>query len=106
MFILSLFYSKHGCDYKGYGLASRLPRLDLSAFLKESLQDRKRPIVQQFCVICQSSEESRDNLLVPCDGGCSRAYHQHCCRTLVNSGDDWYCSSDCIENKQKHKVGK
>ncbi|KAG1451687.1 hypothetical protein G6F46_004134 [Rhizopus delemar] len=36
--------NKHGCDYKGYGLASRLPRLDLSAFLKESLQDRKRPI--------------------------------------------------------------
>ncbi|KAF7721075.1 hypothetical protein EC973_005493 [Apophysomyces ossiformis] len=42
--------NKHGCDYKGYGLASRLPRLDLSAFLEEDLRDRRRPIVQQFCV--------------------------------------------------------
>ncbi|CAO3688840.1 unnamed protein product [Rhizopus stolonifer] len=97
--------NKHGCDYKGYGLASRLPRLDLSAFANESLQDRKRPIVQQFCVLCQSSKETQDDLLVFCDGGCSRAYHQRC-YSLVNTEEDWYCNSNCVENKQRLKVGK
>lgn len=102
--ILTLPVSKHGCDYKGYGLASRLPRLDLSAFQKERLQDRKGPIVQQFCIICQSPEEE----LIPCEGGCSRAYHTYCHpnTTTIKIGTSWYCSSVCLENKQKNKVGK
>ncbi|CAO3643849.1 unnamed protein product [Mucor hiemalis] len=91
--------NKHGCDYKGYGLASRLPRLDLSAFTKEKLEDRKRPIVQQFCVICQLPEKSSKNKLVSCEGGCSRAYHQDC-----HTIKDVYCNSLCHENKQKNKV--
>lgn len=95
-------YSKHGCDYKGYGLASRLPRLDLSAFTKEKLEDRQRPIVQQFCVICQAPEKTL-NKLVPCQGGCSRAYHQYC-HSIKPSQLPWYCSSLCQENKQKNKV--
>lgn len=94
-------HSKHGCDYKGYGLASRLPRLDLSAFTKEKLEDRKRPIVQQFCVICQLPEKSSKNKLISCEGGCSRAYHQDC-----HTIKDIYCNPLCHENKQKNKVGK
>lgn len=91
--------NKHGCDYKGYGLASRLPRLDLSAFTKEKLEDRKRPIVQQFCVICQLPEKSSKNKLISCEGGCSRAYHQDC-----HTIKDIYCNPLCHENKQKNKV--
>ncbi|KAI8094471.1 hypothetical protein BDF21DRAFT_448660 [Thamnidium elegans] len=94
--------NKHGCDYKGYGLASRLPRLDLSAFAKERLEDRQRPIVQQFCVICQSPEKPL-NKLIPCQGGCSRAYHEYC-HSIKQSSLPWYCSSLCQENKQKNKV--
>ncbi|KAG2198440.1 hypothetical protein INT47_009017 [Mucor saturninus] len=94
--------NKHGCDYKGYGLASRLPRLDLSAFAKERLQDRQRPIVQQFCVICQSPEKTLDKL-IPCQGGCSRAYHQYC-HSIKNTSSTWYCSTQCQENKLKNKV--
>lgn len=101
-----IVYSKHGCDYKGYGLASRLPRLDLSAFTKETLEDRRRPIVQQFCVICQSPENNKETKLIPCDGGCSRAYHQDCYSISITENKFWYCSSQCLENKQKNKVGK
>ncbi|KAI9486468.1 MAG: hypothetical protein EXX96DRAFT_516519 [Benjaminiella poitrasii] len=96
--------NKHGCDYKGYGLASRLPRLDLSAFAKEKLEDRKRPIVQQFCVICQCPEKSEENKLVPCEGGCSRAYHQNCHSVLKLDSSSWYCSPQCQENKDKNRV--
>ncbi|CAO3578182.1 unnamed protein product [Absidia cylindrospora] len=45
--------NKHGCDYKGYGLASRLPRLDLSSYRHERIEDRRRPVIQEFCSICQ-----------------------------------------------------
>ncbi|ORZ25329.1 hypothetical protein BCR42DRAFT_399905 [Absidia repens] len=45
--------NKHGCDFKGYGLASRLPRLDLSSYRHELIEDRHRPVIQEFCSICQ-----------------------------------------------------
>ncbi|KAI7906861.1 uncharacterized protein BX663DRAFT_494018 [Cokeromyces recurvatus] len=96
--------NKHGCDYKGYGLASRLPRLDLSAFVKEKLEDRRRPIVQQFCVICQNPEKNKEDLLRPCEGGCSRAYHLNCYPTSILDSSLWYCSPQCQENKEKNKV--
>lgn len=105
------FISKHGCDYKGYGLASRLPRLDLSAFSNEKLQERLRPVVQQFCIVCQSPEQTeKDNHLILCSGGCSRAYHQHCHTPVitVNPATDpvrWYCSALCKENRKRNKVG-
>ncbi|KAL0079199.1 GATA-type zinc finger transcription factor [Phycomyces blakesleeanus] len=93
--------NKHGCDYKGYGLASRLPRLDLSAFSNETLQDRTRPIVQQFCTACQNPTQSH-NLLVPCEGGCSRAYHLTCHPLISTSA--WYCSDVCKDNRRRNKV--
>ncbi|KAI8334837.1 hypothetical protein EDC96DRAFT_525214 [Choanephora cucurbitarum] len=102
--------NKHGCDYKGYGLASRLPRLDLSAFSNERLQDRIRPVVQHFCIVCQSPEETEnDNQLILCEGGCSRAYHQKCHAPMitVNPTMDavrWYCSPLCKENLKRNKV--
>ncbi|KAI8078514.1 hypothetical protein BDF21DRAFT_420710 [Thamnidium elegans] len=102
--------NKHGCDYKGYGLASRLPRLDLSAFSNEKLEERLRPVVQQFCIVCQSPEQTeQNNHLVICSGGCSRAYHQHCHTPVitVNPAIDpvrWYCSALCKENRKRNKV--
>lgn len=103
--------NKHGCDYKGYGLASRLPRLDLSAFSNEKLEERLRPVVQQFCIVCQSPEQTeKNNHLVLCSGGCSRAYHQQCHSPVitVNPSTDpvrWYCSPLCKENRKRNKVG-
>ncbi|ORY97365.1 hypothetical protein BCR43DRAFT_489658 [Syncephalastrum racemosum] len=102
--------NKHGCDYKGYGIASRLPRLDLSAFSSERLEDRRRPVVQQFCVVCQTPDSHPDNALVPCEGGCSRAYHQLCRApplSDLNLDDDepWCCSALCRENRKRNKVG-
>ncbi|KAI8390306.1 hypothetical protein BD560DRAFT_380607 [Blakeslea trispora] len=102
--------NKHGCDYKGYGLASRLPRLDLSAFSHEQLQDRVRPVVQHFCIVCQSPEETEENnQLILCEGGCSRAYHQKCHAPIitVNPTIDavhWYCSPLCKENRKRNRV--
>ncbi|KAI8144012.1 hypothetical protein BJV82DRAFT_608060 [Fennellomyces sp. T-0311] len=101
--------NKHGCDYKGYGIASRLPRLDLSAFIHERLEDRRRPVVQQFCVVCQGPESNSDNKLVPCEGGCSRAYHQLCRIPAITptayQDQQWCCSTVCRENRKRNKVG-
>jgi predicted nucleic acid-binding Zn ribbon protein len=110
---INISYSKHGCDYKGYGLASRLPRLDLSAFANEKLEERLRPVVQQFCIVCQSPEQQtaeKENRLIFCSGGCSRAYHQHCHTPVitVNPATEpvrWYCSALCKENRKRNKVG-
>ncbi|KAJ8661600.1 hypothetical protein O0I10_002868 [Lichtheimia ornata] len=101
--------NKHGCDYKGYGIASRLPRLDLSAFANEHLEERKRPVVQQFCIVCHSPESVVGNKLVACEGGCSRAYHQHCrIPSIPNTAchdQQWCCSTLCRENRKRNKVG-
>ncbi|KAI8384011.1 hypothetical protein BD560DRAFT_186874 [Blakeslea trispora] len=103
-FIIINFYSKHGCDYKGYGLASRLPRLDLSAFVNESLTDRQRPVVQQFCIVCQSPGLLPENELIPCQGGCSRAYHRRCHSGIIDPEALWYCKPQCKQNKEQKQV--
>lgn len=99
--------SKHGCDYKGYGLASRLPRLDLSGYMDEKIEDRIRPVVQEFCIVCQCSEQADSNQLIHCQGGCSRAYHQQCHKPsiTVNPSATWYCNALCKENRKLKKVG-
>ncbi|KAI9019218.1 hypothetical protein CLU79DRAFT_836830 [Phycomyces nitens] len=100
--------NKHGCDYKGYGLVSRLPRLDLSAFTNEPIEDRICPIIQEFCVVCKSPAFTADNLLVTCQGGCSRAYHQSCRSPIIKPhlfrDTPWYCSSACRTNRLKNRV--
>lgn len=106
---MTFIFSKHGCDYKGYGLASRQPRLDLSAFKNETLSDRTRPVIQQFCIVCQSPEVKGNHLIV-CGGGCSRAYHQTCHTPVINVNQSdpvrWYCNPLCKENRKRNKVGK
>ncbi|KAI7871183.1 hypothetical protein BDF14DRAFT_1764169 [Spinellus fusiger] len=100
--------NKHGCDYKGYGLVSRMPRLDLSAFVNESIKDRQCPVVQEFCLVCHSSSSFPNNTLVSCEGGCSRAYHQSCQSPVIESkmflDTPWYCSTTCQPNRLKDKV--
>ncbi|KAI8879394.1 hypothetical protein K501DRAFT_325546 [Backusella circina FSU 941] len=100
--------NKHGCDYKGYGLASRQPRLDLSAFINEALSDRIKPVIQQFCIVCQSPQEQEGDHLIVCGGGCSRAYHQQCHTPVINMNRSdpvrWYCSALCKENRKRNKV--
>lgn len=100
---LDTFVSKHGCDYKGYGLASRLPRLDLSRYRHEEIQDRHRPVIQEFCFYCQQRGEA----LMACDGGCSRAFHRLCMdQPQEQQGKFWYCGTSCAENRRKKRVGK
>ncbi|KAI8335008.1 hypothetical protein BC941DRAFT_74560 [Chlamydoabsidia padenii] len=113
--------NKHGCDYKGYGLASRLPRLDLSGYRNEKVQDRHCPVIQEFCSICQergqpkNRHKARINLidddnddemeLVTCDGGCSRAFHRHCYDVGGMDGTMlWFCGSTCLDNRKKQRV--
>ncbi|KAI8341886.1 hypothetical protein BC941DRAFT_414753 [Chlamydoabsidia padenii] len=102
--------NKHGCDYKGYGLASRLPRLDLSGYRHELVQDRHRPVIQDFCSICQKrgEEDNENQQLFLCDGGCSRAFHRHCFSMTDQEQDDmtslWFCGPTCSENRKKKRV--
>ncbi|ORZ11892.1 hypothetical protein BCR42DRAFT_420832 [Absidia repens] len=102
--------NKHGCDYKGYGFACKLPRLDLTAFVKEPMDQRVRPVLQLFCSCCHRSESWEDNVLVQCDG-CSMAYHQQCRRQqdldddFCNSSQPFFCSGDkCRDNLKKKRV--
>ncbi|KAJ2219038.1 hypothetical protein IWW45_009409, partial [Coemansia sp. RSA 485] len=69
--------NKHGCDYKGYGFASKMPRLNLKNFADEMLEERIRPVLQTFCQMCQQDFSECENVLIHCDG-CHRAYHQNC----------------------------
>ncbi|KAI8340640.1 hypothetical protein BC941DRAFT_223778 [Chlamydoabsidia padenii] len=102
--------NKHGCDYKGYGFACKLPRLDLTAFVKEPMDQRIRPVLQLFCSGCHRSESWADNLLVQCDG-CPMAYHQSCRRQqdldddFCRSSTPFFCSGDsCRDNLKKKRV--
>jgi hypothetical protein len=102
--------NKHGCDYKGYGFACKLPRLDLTAFVQEPIEERVRPVLQLFCSCCHRSESWQDNLLVQCDG-CSMAYHQHCRRqqdltdAFCRSSTPFFCCGDkCRDNLKKKRV--
>ncbi|KAK9763419.1 hypothetical protein K7432_009903 [Basidiobolus ranarum] len=70
--------NKHGCDYKGYGFACKLPRLNLTAYVDESIDERTRPVLQLFCTVCQKQESHVGNVLVMCEG-CPKAFHQKCC---------------------------
>ncbi|KAI8082897.1 uncharacterized protein BX664DRAFT_339365 [Halteromyces radiatus] len=102
--------NKHGCDYKGYGFACKLPRLDLTAFVKEPMDQRIRPVLQLFCSCCHRSESWEDNLLVQCDG-CPMAYHQQCRREqdlddeFCASSQPFFCTGDkCRDNLKKKRV--
>ncbi|KAI8070489.1 hypothetical protein BC940DRAFT_235849 [Gongronella butleri] len=101
--------NKHGCDYKGYGFACKLPRLDLTGYAHENLHDRDRPVLQFYCAGCHKSESWATNVLVRCEG-CYRAYHQACYAgnaqplddAFVSGSEPWFCDASCRDNV-KHK---
>ncbi|KAJ2827530.1 hypothetical protein GGI24_002621, partial [Coemansia furcata] len=102
--------NKHGCDYKGYGFASKMPRLNLKNFVDESLEERIRPVLQTFCQMCQLDSSELDNILVHCDG-CHRAYHQCChpegiCDSELSlcGTSRWYCEPSCRDNARKRRI--
>jgi hypothetical protein len=101
--------NKHGCDFKGYGFACKLPRLNLTGFSHESIHDRDRPVLQLFCSVCQDMRSYVDNVLVRCDG-CPKAYHQKCCPhgeisdRVAHSAEPWFCTSDCAGNIHKRRI--
>lgn len=101
-------YSKHGCDYKGYGFACKLPRLDLTEYLKEPLAKRTRPILQLYCSVCQKKESWQNNRLIFCDG-CPKSFHQQCFHneissSVLESDESWYCTDACSENITRKRV--
>lgn len=101
--------NKHGCDYKGYGFACKLPRLDLTGFVKESIDDRERPVLQLYCSGCQRKDSWEGNVLVSCEG-CPKAYHQKCLPTdeltdaFVASKEAWFCDASCCDNARKKRI--
>lgn len=109
IFYFYFAYSKHGCDYKGYGFACKLPRLDLTDFTRETIDKRTRPVLQSYCSHCHQKESWEGNTLVFCDG-CPKAYHQHCFHNaelsndFIKSDQPWYCSADCNDNLKKKRV--
>ncbi|KAI8888485.1 hypothetical protein K501DRAFT_282785 [Backusella circina FSU 941] len=102
--------NKHGCDYKGYGFACKLPRLDLTGFTKESIDDRDRPVLQLYCTICHQKDSWEGNVLIRCEG-CPKAYHQKCLpeeneltEEFIASKESWYCDSVCCENTKRKRI--
>ncbi|KAJ2079770.1 hypothetical protein H4R24_003549 [Coemansia sp. RSA 988] len=100
--------NKHGCDYKGYGFASKMPRLNLKAFADELLDERIRPVLQTFCQICQQDCSEDSNVLIHCDG-CHRAYHQSCHPDGILASDisldtPWYCEPSCHDNARRRRI--
>ncbi|KAF9434383.1 hypothetical protein BGZ76_008113 [Entomortierella beljakovae] len=102
--------NKHGCDFKGYGFACKLPRLDLTSYAHESVDQRIRPVLQHFCHGCQSQESTPGNLMVRCEG-CPKAFHQKCHSETTPLSDEiamsdkpWFCDETCKENVKKRRV--
>ncbi|CAG8446107.1 12091_t:CDS:2 [Dentiscutata heterogama] len=90
--------NKHGCDYKGYGFACKLPRLDLKDFINETIEERERPKQDSFV----------NNVLVRCEG-CPKAFHQKCYTSciddeIVNGNEAWYCDKGCQENLRRKRI--
>ncbi|KAG0325779.1 hypothetical protein BGZ99_000156 [Dissophora globulifera] len=101
--------NKHGCDFKGYGFACKLPRLDLTSYVHETVDQRIRPVLQHFCHGCQSQESTADNVMVRCEG-CPKAFHQMChgetriSDEIALSDKPWFCDETCKENVKKRRV--
>ncbi|KAI7822157.1 hypothetical protein BC939DRAFT_192345 [Gamsiella multidivaricata] len=94
---------------RGYGFACKLPRLDLTSYAHETVDQRIRPVLQHFCHGCQSQESTAGNIMVRCEG-CPKAFHQKCHGETVISDDialsdkPWFCDEACKENVKKRRV--
>ncbi|KAF9121090.1 hypothetical protein BGW39_010851, partial [Mortierella sp. 14UC] len=101
--------NKHGCDFKGYGFACKLPRLDLTSYAHETVDQRIRPVLQHFCHGCQSQESTAGNKMLRCEG-CPKAFHQAChgdspiSDEIADSDRPWFCDESCRENVKKKRV--
>ncbi|GJJ76340.1 hypothetical protein EMPS_08699 [Entomortierella parvispora] len=101
--------NKHGCDFKGYGFACKLPRLDLTGYAHETVDQRIRPVLQHFCHGCQSQDSCAGNTMVRCEG-CPKAFHQQCHGDspipdeIALSDKAWFCDEMCKENVKKRRV--
>ncbi|KAG0279507.1 hypothetical protein BGZ95_001023 [Linnemannia exigua] len=101
--------NKHGCDFKGYGFACKLPRLDLTSYAHETVEQRVRPVLQHFCHGCQSQESTASNKMLRCEG-CPKAFHQAChgdspiSDEVAISDKPWFCDESCRENVKKKRV--
>ncbi|KAF9109249.1 hypothetical protein BGX27_007825 [Mortierella sp. AM989] len=102
--------NKHGCDFKGYGFACKLPRLDLTSYAHETVDQRIRPVLQHFCHGCQLQESTPGNVMVRCEG-CPKAFHQQCHSEITPISDEialsdkpWFCDEACKENVKKRRV--
>ncbi|KAF9085320.1 hypothetical protein BGX23_009788 [Mortierella sp. AD031] len=101
--------NKHGCDFKGYGFACKLPRLDLTSYAHETVDQRIRPVLQHFCHGCQSQESTAGNRMLRCEG-CPKAFHQTCHGDspipdeVAASDKAWFCDESCRENVKKKRV--
>jgi len=94
--------SKHGCDYKGYGFACKLPRLNLTEFEHESVNDRVIPVLQLFCSSCQEREHQGNTMRC---AGCPRAFHSGCLEAGMKwTRGVWYCTSTCEESSQARRI--
>ena len=98
--------NKHGCDYKGYGYAGKVPRLNLSEYQHET--ERFRPILQEWCCKCYEKESFPGNCIVQCDG-CCRAFHQNCYSSFIpsivlKSNKRWYCDVSCQATSMNGKI--
>ncbi|PVU92729.1 hypothetical protein BB561_003653 [Smittium simulii] len=99
--------NKHGCDYKGYGFASKTPRLDLRSFIGESIDDRKMPILQSYCYVCLSNKDEPNNPLYYCSG-CPNSYHKNCLASLKYTDTiyepHFFCRYTCLESSKKNRI--
>lgn len=98
--------NRHGCDFKGYGFAAHKPKLDLTPFLNEPLNERNIPIVKEYCMHCQSKISIESNPLVMCHG-CPRSFHYKCYQKelgtvpsdcVFEEGKAWFCNAECRTN--------
>ncbi|OLY80006.1 hypothetical protein AYI68_g5911 [Smittium mucronatum] len=97
--------NKHGCDYKGYGFASKTPRLDLRSFINEPLENRKTPILQSYCHVCLTESSIESGQLISCKG-CPISYHPSCLDRSESFYDpnQFYCSENCRDSLKKRRI--
>lgn len=103
---------KHGSAYEGKSEGSSNLRLDLSQFHYEKLAERRRPVLQSVCCVCQRTDnEDCSQRIWACDG-CPNGYHQTCvpvnvanvCSPFDANAPHWFCSLSCIDNLAKHQM--